>query len=378
MNYHIYYISCIIARLNSIIQTASMNNYFKGLDTLRAIAALVVVWGHVENVKYNASIPSLEESSSILFPDSHLAVILFFVLSGFLITHLLVNERDKTGDISFKSFYMRRILRIWPLYYAIILLSYLLIEANYTFKSTLLCLTIFPNIAHALDQGWPSSPQIWSIGVEEQFYLLWPLVFYVLPEKRLSLCLILFFIAYSLFPHVYGFVNVRHLHQEELGIFINKLFYGTKFNCMAIGAFMGFSVARKKKWVNYISHYILVTAFIVLSIGLWFFRFKLSYFQDEFFAVIFSVVIVGVVNNPKVLIDTKVSSFLGKISYGIYIYHWLIIMLAFKYIHYDGNLMQYNILLYSIVFIATILISWLSYISYERFFLNIKKRYSTH
>ncbi|GDX47802.1 hypothetical protein LBMAG25_06200 [Bacteroidota bacterium] len=147
---------------------------------------------------------------------------------------------------------------------------------------------------------------------------------------------------------------------------------------MAIGAFMGFSVARKKKWVNYISHYILVTAFILLSIGLWFFRFKLSYFQDEFFAVIFSVVIVGVVNNPKVLIDTKVSSFLGKISYGIYIYHWLIIMLAFKYIHYDGNLMQYNILLYSIVFIATILISWLSYISYERFFLNIKKRYSTH
>jgi len=144
-----------------------MNRHFKGLNTLRAIAALVVVLGHIELVKVQQAIPYLIDQSKFDLPDGHIGVVLFFVLSGFLITYLLLKEKETTGGISFKKFYMRRILRIWPLYYLILLLSYLFFEADYPLSSILLTGSIFPNVAHSLNMVWPTSPQIWSIGVEE-------------------------------------------------------------------------------------------------------------------------------------------------------------------------------------------------------------------
>jgi peptidoglycan/LPS O-acetylase OafA/YrhL len=354
-----------------------MIKYFKGLDTLRAIAALVVVFGHIELLKNGKSIPNLVENDFILFPSGHIAVILFFVLSGFLITYLLVKEKEKTGRISFRKFYMRRILRIWPLYYTIILLSYWLINSEYGFKTILLCLSIFPNIAHALGSGWPSSPQIWSIGVEEQFYLFWPLVLFVLPERKVITGLLIFFVGYSIFPHLFGFINVRTFQNEEVGLVLNKIFYGTKFNCMAIGALMGFAMAKKKNWIKILSKDIVAIFSIILSFSLWFFRFEMKHFTDELFSIIFAVMIVGVVSSKKINIDTRITRFLGKISYGIYMYHWIIILIVLKYLKYDGNNLIFNLELYIIVIGLTILLSWISYITLERFFLNVKKRYET-
>ena len=85
--------------------------------------------------------------------------------------------------------------------------------------------------------------------------------------------------------------------------------------------------------------------------------------------------IVGVVSSKKINLDTKITRFLGKISYGIYMYHWIIILLALKYIEYSGNDLIFNLKLYLAVIGFTILISWISFITLERFFLNIKKRY---
>lgn len=354
-----------------------MIKYFKGLDTLRAIAALVVVFGHIELLKNKNSIPNLIDNNFILFPSGHIAVILFFVLSGFLITYLLVNEKEKTGEISFRKFYMRRILRIWPLYYAIILLSYLLIDAEYDFKTILLCLSIFPNLAHALGSGWSSSPQIWSIGVEEQFYLFWPLVLLLLPERKVIIALLIFFVGYSILPHLFGFINVRTFQNEELGGVVTKIFYGTKFNCMAIGALMGFAMAKKQTWINIFSNDIVALFTFLLSFSLWVFRFEMKYFTDEFFSILFAIMIVGVVSSKTINIDTRITRFLGKISYGIYMYHWIIILLALKYIEYSGNDLLFNLELYLVVIGFTILISWISYVTFEQFFLNIKKRYET-
>ena len=352
-----------------------MKTHFKGLDTLRAIAALVVVFGHIELFKNNKSIPNLIDNDFILLPSGHIAVILFFVLSGFLITYLLVKEKEKTGKISFRKFYMRRILRIWPLYYAIILLSYLLIDSDYEFITILLCLTIFPNFAHSIGAGWHSSPQIWSIGVEEQFYLFWPLILLLLPERKVIVGLLVFFLGYSIFPHSFGFINLRTFQNEALGIVVNKIFYGTKFNCMAIGSLMGYALAKRKSWINIFSRDIITLFTISLTFSLWFFRFEIKHFTDEFFAIFFAIMIVGVVSNKKINIDTKITRFLGKISYGIYMYHWIIISLVLKHLNYSHNDLIFNLELYFIVMVLTIFISWISYISLERFFLNLKKQY---
>src|SRR5690606_6627470 len=113
----------------------------KGLGTLRALAALIVLWGHVELLKQREALPNLLDNNPLIFPDGHIAVILFFVLSGFLITYLLVRENEHFGKISYKNFLMRRILRIWPLYYTILLLSFLFINSEYSTKTILLCLS---------------------------------------------------------------------------------------------------------------------------------------------------------------------------------------------------------------------------------------------
>lgn len=350
-------------------------NYLKGLDTLRAIASLIVVWCHIEVIKRSLSIPNLYDKKAIFFPSGHYSVVLFFVLSGFLITYLLVREKEKTGVISLRKFYMRRILRIWPLYYTVILLSYFLIDANYTSRAIVLCLSIFPNIATALGEGWPTSPQIWSIGVEEQFYLFWPLVLLLLPEKKVIIGLILFFIGYSIFPYLFGLINSIVFQNEHVGKIIYKFFFDTKFNCMAIGSLMGYSFARGKIWTKKLGNDVLVIILILLSFGLWFFRFKLSYFTDEIFAVLFSMMIVGIVSCERINIENKLLRFLGKVSYGIYMYHWIVILIVSKYIKYDDNDLVYNLKLYLTVIASTILISWISYNTLERFFLNIKKRY---
>ena len=142
-----------------------MTNYLKGLDTLRAIAALIVVWGHIELLKRKKGFENLIDKDFHI-PSGHLAVVLFFVISGFLITYLLVKERDREGKISFKKFYLRRILRIWPLYYLIILLSFLLFREDYSGRTIFLCLSIFPNVAHAFSEGWASSPYTLMASLE--------------------------------------------------------------------------------------------------------------------------------------------------------------------------------------------------------------------
>ncbi len=354
-----------------------MVKYLKGLDTLRAIAALIVVWGHIELLKKNKGMVNLIDNEYFNLPSGHIAVILFFVLSGFLITFLLVKEREKVGKISLKKFFIRRILRIWPLYYLILFLSFLLFNADYSQKTVLLCLSGFPNIAHALKAGWPTSPHVWSIGVEEQFYLFWPILLSLIPIKRIILTLSLFIIGYTILPHVICFINIRTFQNFEFNSFINELFYGTKFNCMSVGALVGFLYARQHKWLKVISNKFVAYSSIILSVLLWTFGLEFNYFTDEFYSVLFVIAIYNIVVNPKINIDTKATSFLGKISFGIYMYHWIIIMLTLKYLPISKNDILYNVCLYLAVLIGTIFISWISFNSVEKYFLNIKKQFET-
>lgn len=358
-----------------------MKSYLKGLDTLRAIAALVVVIGHIELLKKSKGLPNLLDHPNLKVASGHIAVVLFFVLSGFLITYLLVSEREKTGRISFKNFYLRRIFRIWPLYYLIILLSFLFFQADYQLGSLLLCISIFPNIAHALSMGWPTSPQIWSIGVEEQFYLFWPLLVTLIPNKKLMQFLLIFFIGYSILPHLIDFINIRTFQNQEVGTFFRKFFFGSKFNSMSFGCIMGYMYAVNHKYLKVLYNKYLAYISVALSFGLWFTGFELKYFTDEFYTLLFGIMILNLATNRdfKLNLDCKIFSFLGKISYGIYMYHWIVILLAMKVISNNriSNQAVYNLELYLFVIIGTIFISWLSFISYEKYFLKLKRKFET-
>lgn len=350
-----------------------MKKHLKGLDTLRAIAALMVVFSHLELLKNQYHVENVFE----YVPSGHIAVILFFVLSGFLISFLLIKELEINQKISFRKFYMRRILRIWPLYYLIIILSFLLIESNNSILSYFLCLTIFPNVAHVIGEGWASSPQIWSIGVEEQFYLIWPImlsIIFTFRKKLTPIILIGFILTYTILPHALGFINVR-LFQSEYMVTIEKFFYGTKYNCLAIGAFIGIAYANRKKWINLLNNNFVFVPVAIFTLFMWCFNVEFTHFTDEIFALLFALLILGAIGSKTVNIDNFASRFLGKISYGIYMYHWIVIVLVMKFLPLQKNNFSYNLKLYFLVFGLTVFISWLSYNFFERKFLNVKHKY---
>jgi peptidoglycan/LPS O-acetylase OafA/YrhL len=356
-----------------------MKSHFKGLDALRAIAAFVVVIYHLEEIKAAKGFPNIAGRPGFMSSGAHLAVLLFFVLSGFLITYLLVKELDNTGGISFKKFYLRRIFRIWPLYYLVILLSWLLFDATYSSKTVLLCLGIFPNVAHALNIDWPTSQQIWSIGVEEQFYLVWPLVLTRIPGRKIVGCLVIFFIAFTALPYIIKYMNAMTLINEKLDIFTERFFYESKFNAMSMGGIFGYLYARDKRKLSFFYKSSIAYSAILLSFFLWFSGFKAPVLNDVIFSVLFAIMILNLSTNQnlKLNFENKAINFLGKISYGIYMYHWIVILLVLQFIPYRffGNTIAYNLVVYTIVLITTVLVSHFSFISFERYFLKKKEKY---
>lgn len=159
-----------------------------GLDGLRAISVLAVVWHHS-----HAPIPGLPISG-----NGFLGVDVFFVLSGFLISMLLLQERHATGAISLRNFYARRTLRIFPLYYAVIVVlgCYLLWKGSAEGREQFLeglpfLATYTSNWVHV---GGPMAIT-WSLSTEEQFYLLWPPLLALLGRR--SVVLLLFLLGVS-------------------------------------------------------------------------------------------------------------------------------------------------------------------------------------
>ena len=168
-------------------------------------------------------------------------VTLFFVISGFLITYLLLNEQEKSQRVSIPKFYMRRILRIWPIYYLYLFIA-LSVTALWGDSNIWYYIFFGANIPFILTVGiWPIV-HYWSIGVEEQFYLFWPWIVKFAHGKNVRLLTMAVGICIFWLMCKWGI----YLGWGTTTAY--RFFAVTRFDCMMIGAIGAILYFTKNKW----------------------------------------------------------------------------------------------------------------------------------
>jgi peptidoglycan/LPS O-acetylase OafA/YrhL len=358
--------------------TVEKTIHLSGLNGLRAIAALAVVVSHI----------TLELSAFQLDPSvlgtfngkpkgldlAGYGVSIFFALSGFLITYLLLVEKDKQ-PIDVKKFYIRRILRIWPIYYLYLALIYTLtVYYALPHPSQYFSFYVFfmANIPAILGTSLPYLGHYWSLAGEEQFYGFWV---WVVKKVKSKLPFVIFIAFLSLF----GVKTLLHFFYPN-SIF-ETIIHITRFQCMFLGALGAILYKEENKlfltvFNNKIAQFLAWLVIGLLALNKYHF---ISALDQEFISIVAVVLIIGqiTVKNRIFNLENTVFDFLGKISYGIYIWHPLVI-LGFSKILKDLILpdgLKY-LLVYCGIISTTIGIAYLSFQYVEKFFLTMKERFS--
>jgi len=349
--------------------------HLPGLNGLRALAAITVLWGHVFQDTFGKW-GHIRGGGFSLIDDG---VTMFFVISGFLITYLLIQEKNKTSTVDIPKFYLRRILRIWPIYYGYILFAIVVLlilgRQGEIINGRLWYYLFFTaNIPFITASGiWPIV-HFWSIGVEEQFYLFWPWLAKFSKKRLLQIAIVVYCLWLAC---KYGSLLVG---GKCWGY---RFFSVTRFDCMMLGAIGAILYYRKNKmfcnilfnkWVNSVAWVLLLTSQFYCS-------FIPAPFRIQYMAIISLVVIMSQLRDRPFLInlETPFFDFIGKISYGIYVIHPILIFLFSRwYSMFDIGLSELTqrILIYVGITSITIALAWVSYQFYEKPFLRLKRKFA--
>ncbi|MEH1836075.1 MAG: acyltransferase [Nostoc sp.] len=349
--------------MNTTIQKLS---HIPGLDGLRGIAALMVMFFHFNWLPLGI----LLINKVVVFGQT--GVDLFFVLSGFLITRILISTKSQKNY--FTNFYIRRALRIFPLYYGFLIATYFIlplfkIGETPPFSHQIWYYLYMQNIPDTFPTLHSSGPgHFWSLAVEEHFYLFWPLLVYFLPRKHLIwACLGIILLSIVLRIILLNF---------DIGVFYFTL---CRFDTLAIGSLLAYLECTNKLFV-YRKYFlnIGIYSFVLLLIS-WLFtggqhRDSVQIIKPTIIAVFYFCVVAYLsIQNPQNLMSRIVKNrflvFTGKISYGLYVFHPLI----YSFTETNDYIHPINKLLIS--FSLTYLVAYIIYEKYEKLFLNFKKSF---
>ena len=360
--------------------------YWPYIDFLRFLAVFVVMIVHFFD-KVNLNVPGVRYGIY--------GVDLFFVISGFLITYILLDQRSRNikPSLIYKGFYIKRFLRLFPLYYTLLIISFFIernhnLNFNFTpyslwyflYTSNFLYVFLHQNSRHYLDPTW-------SLAVEEQFYIFWPLIVIGVKQVKTvylitAFLILLAFISTSLFMH-YGFAGrYRFLPISNL-------------NTLGTGALLAYFFYFKPDDIHKLFfkriELIVVTSFI----GFIFFEWRVAHVNNlftelskEFFLIIFasSLLLFSIWNFKDHKIIKWVASqkrllYLGKISYGLYLLHYPVLSLMdYALISSKSRLsffIQEHYAIYFLLFATvTVIIAHLSWNYLEKFFLKFKAKFN--
>jgi len=373
---------------------ASGKIHFHTFDALRFFAFLKVFLFHLPNVLPGD--PAMEWFRDHIKHGGGVGVSFFFVLSGFLITYILTYEKLNTGKIDLKRFFVRRAFRIWPLFYLVVIIVLLLppdfaqhwglhmngggYDPDWRFS-----LTFTENYKSIIMDSGPKLtplPVFWSLCIEEHFYIIWMIVFFFIRPKGIPY----FLGATVLIAWVFRFFETSIYETENVST--NDLF--TNIDYFAISGLLGYAVAKNYRRVADL----VIRIPYAIRIGYIFAVLTLLYFQKDLFVhhdffpevlkyTLFSTVFAGllIVFIPQEkgglrIRDKHLLSWLGRISYGLYVYHlvWIhVLMKVFKYNGWDLNHWSTFGLFVLITFSGTVLTSAISYYWFEKPILSFRE-----
>ncbi len=333
---------------------------------------------HIPNLSRNQGLAYFNELP--IFSKGIQAVYMFFVLSGFLIIRLIFIEK-KNNRFSIKNFYIRRMLRIFPLYYVIVIFGFLFyhfilpvlnipFDNDYNITNSIL-LTVFflPNVSASLYMPGGILEVLWSIGIEEQFYLFVAPIFYFVSKNKIFKVIVGITIAYFILYHIPDFEVLRRFSFVYFLLFSGGII----------------AILEENKRLEFLKTKKLYTLTSCILIIIYFFtnifEFESSILKNLLTAILFSFFVHAIsCNNFKFEIKNKLLNYLGQISYGIYMYH-VIALNATVYLFLElKNYQLFNdtttiILINISTFILTILVAHLSYQYFEKPFLKLKNKF---
>ena len=361
--------------------------YFKELNSLRFIGFIGVFFGHVFfsnspeiiNSKLYATLFSYGKILGFISIDS------FFVLSSFLITWKALEEIKFTNTFQFKNFLIRRSLRIWPLYFLIVFLGFLIeYFKSYYFLESEKLPSIWNFILFILNYDIIENGYnflffmvfMWSISVEEQFYVFWAIIIKWFNKYLFGISFLIVFI--SLFFRIY-FINdslsLNFHTASALGNFgIGAL---TAISAFKYPYFLRKLQSLSKKTISLF--YLIIFTFFILMPAL----LENDFFiviQRVLFSIFFSFIILEQTycyNSIVKVSSIKYFNFFGKISYGLYCYHGIMITIILQMSGFlTDSLLNSLFLLPILIFISTLLVSYLSFRFYESKFLKFKSKFT--
>ena len=342
--------------------------YYRSLDGVRGIAALMIMVFHFfQEVEQQTGVVGMLKKLSVF---GRTGVTLFFVLSGFLITRILLHTKETPGY--FRNFYGRRAVRIFPLYYLFLLIYYYLVPAVEGSASPALSDQLYyyfylQNFAETF--GWEVTGPLhfWSLAVEEHFYLFWPLVVYLVTQRRL-LKIIVAIVVMALLLRMY-------MVGSGYSVFY---FTFTRFGALAIGSGLALLETNgylKPARAKYFSWLLLLVVAPLIALWMAFTgagNDNIQLYKYPLIALVYFSAIGYLITQRTPYLNEWLRagwlSYTGRISYGLYVYHPLLFLLCAQYLHL-GNI----VLDFALSTALCYLVASASYYYFEAPFLGLKR-----
>ncbi len=349
-------------------------NHIEGLDSLRALSIIFVLLLHGSYGHYKGG---------------WVGVDIFFVVSGFLITSILYQEFIKKGSISLINFYMRRALRLFPALFLAIIISAILWRFScnnflqgYDFRLAILgAFFYFTNLIPGEISG--NMSHFWSLAVEEHFYLFWPLVltfFFFKINRRIGFVILSVIVLLSSLCRIFAFRNQMPFFNTGYNIDFYRFTF-CRIDALLLGSVLSLSIAYfrnlhlfKNPKVNLI--WLIIVFFIMIFVSVSIENANPILNAGFFIAInllIVLMVFLVIQLDTHFLFENRVINWIGRRSYGIYLFHFPI-FLYFE--NYRVNHDAFNFIIITILrLFFTFLICGISYKYLEKPILAYKSRF---